>query len=180
LLEALHVLARFGVMTIWPYHALLGGVSHALVPALAEAAMFHALVREAPTQFETKGTEPLVENYSALSPEVTELGGRNVGAFNARLFDTLMTHDRVYVFGQAKSHCVLSTLRDMHEQILRTNPALVDKVWILEDATSPVPAPPLDPLPPALDFPAVAAAGFAALREAGMHLVKTTDPIVSS
>ena len=32
------------VLTVWPYHTLLGGVSHALVPALMEAAMFHALV----------------------------------------------------------------------------------------------------------------------------------------
>ncbi len=164
-------------LTIWPYHTLLGGVSHALVPALMEAAMFHSLVRSSQTHFETKGTHAMTENYSVLSPEVRELGGQSVGTFNAALFKMLMEFDRVYVFGQAKSHCVLSTLRDMQEHIASVDPKLMSKVWVLEDATSPVPAPPLDPLPPALDFPRIADQAFAELRAAGMNLVKTTDPI---
>lgn len=165
------------VLTIWPYHTLLGGVSHALVPALMEASIFHALVRSAQTHFETKGTHAMTENYSVLSPEVRELGGKSVGTFNAAFFKMLMEYDRVYVFGQAKSHCVLSTLRDMQEHIAGTDPKLMDKVWILEDATSPVPAPPVDPLPPALDFPRIAERAFADLAAAGMKIVKTTDPV---
>ena len=164
-------------LTIWPYHALLGGVSHALVPALMEAAMFHALVRSSQTHFETKGTHAMTENYSVLSPEVRELGGKSVGTFNAAFFKLLMEFDRVYVFGQAKSHCVLSTLRDMQEHIAGTDPGLMKKIYILEDATSPVPAPPIDPLPPALDFPAVADKAFEELKKAGMNIVKTTDPL---
>lgn len=165
------------VLTVWPYHTLLGGVSHALVPALMEASMFHALVRSAQTHFETKGTHAMTENYSVLAPEVRELGGKSVGTFNAAFFKMLMEYDRVYVFGQAKSHCVLSTLRDMQENIAQTDPKLMDKVWILEDATSPVPAPPVDPLPPALDFPRIAERAFADLAAAGMKIVKTTDPV---
>ncbi len=165
------------VLTIWPWHTLLGGVSHALVPAMMEASIYHGVARRQPTRFELKGAHPLTENYSVLSPEVTELGGQRVGAFNEGLFEALMSHDRVYVFGQASSHCVLSTLRDLHDRILSTDPALVDRVYVLQDAMSPVPAPPLDPLPPSLDFPALAARGLEALAEAGFHLVKTTDPL---
>lgn len=165
------------VLTVWPYHTLLGGLSHALVPALMEAAMFHAVVRQAQTHFETKGTHAMTENYSVLAPEVRELGGKSVGTFNAAFFKMLMEFDRVYVFGQAKSHCVLSTLRDMQQHIAGTDPSLMDKIYILEDATSPVPAPPVDPLPPALDFPRVADKAFAELKAAGMHIVKTADPI---
>jgi nicotinamidase-related amidase len=161
------------VLTIWPYHALLGGVSHALVPAMMELTMLHALARDTDTVFETKGTHALTENYSVLSPEVTELGGARVGAFNEALFDTLMKHDRVYVFGQAKSHCVLSTLFDMRDHIARTDRALAKKVFILEDAMSPVPPPPIDPLPPALDFPRVAERGLGELRAFGMNVVTT-------
>jgi len=167
------------VLTIWPYHALLGGVSHALVPAVMELAMLHALARDADTIFETKGQFPLTENYSVLSPEVTELAslgsGARVGAFNTKLFDLLMKHDRVYVFGQAKSHCVLSTLLDMRAQIERADRALAKKIFVLVDAMSPVPPPPLDPLPPALDFPRVAARALEELRAFGMNLVTTTD-----
>ena len=165
------------VLTIWPYHTLLGGLSHALVPSLMEAAIFHSAARKQQTHFETKGTHALTESYSVLSPEVTELGGRTVGSFNASFFKTLMEYDRIYVFGQAKSHCVLSTLNDIRHHIEKTDPTLADKVWILEDAMSPVPAPPLDPLPPHLDFPRIAARGFEELRRVGMHLVKTTDRV---
>lgn len=166
------------VLTIWPYHTLLGGVSHAVVPSLMEAAIFHALVREAPTRFETKGLAELTEMYSVFSPEVTEVAGEQVGAFNGDLFDALMRHDRVYVFGEAKSHCVLSTLRDLMERIEARDPRLAEKVFILEDAMSPVPAPPLDPLPPGLDFPRLADEGLSALAAKGMRIVRTTDDVL--
>jgi nicotinamidase-related amidase len=165
------------VLTIWPFHALLGGVSHALVPALMEAAIFHAVLRDEPTRFETKGEHALTESYSVLAPEVRELGGRAVGGYNQTLFDALLAYDRVYVFGQAKSHCVLSTLEDIRARIESTDVKLMDKIWILEDAMSPVAPPPIDPLPPALDFPRVAAKAFEGLRAAGMHVVRTTDPL---
>lgn len=175
--EKLEVMGK-RVLTVWPYHTLLGGVSHALVPALMEAAIFHSLVRSSQAHFEMKGTHTMTENYSVLSPEVRELAGQRVGSFNAALFKMLMQFDRVYVFGQAKSHCVLSTLRDMQERIAQIDPTLMTKIYVLEDATSPVPAPMVDPLPPALDFPGLAEKGFAELRTCGMNLVKTTDSIM--
>ncbi|HZI14092.1 MAG TPA: nicotinamidase [Myxococcus sp.] len=165
------------VLTIWPYHALLGGLSHALVPSVYEASLFHALVRDTATHFELKGEHPLTENYSVLSPEVMEVKGQKVGEFNTRLFDHLMSFDRVYVFGQAKSHCVLSTLQDLKQHIEKTDRSRMGRIHILEDAMSPVPAPPLDPLPAALDFPKVADAAVKGFREAGMRVVRTTDPL---
>ncbi|WP_164010475.1 nicotinamidase [Pyxidicoccus trucidator] len=174
--ERLEATGRY-VLTIWPFHALLGGLSHALVPAVYEASLFHALVRDTPTWFELKGEHPLTENYSVLSPEVTEVKGQKVGEFNTRLFDHLMSFDRVYVFGQAKSHCVLSTLQDLRQHLERTDRSKLGRIFILEDAMSPVPAPPLDPLPPALDFPRVADAALQDFRAAGMRVVRTTDPL---
>jgi nicotinamidase-related amidase len=165
------------VLTIWPYHTLLGGLSHALVPALMEASIFHAVARSHQTHFETKGTHAMTENYSVLAPEVKELGNKPVGAFNAAFFRMLMDYDRVYVFGQAKSHCVLSTLRDLEAHITSTDPKLLSKIWILEDAMSPVPPPPIDPLPAALDFPRLADRAVEDFRRAGMNVVKTTDPV---
>jgi nicotinamidase-related amidase len=166
------------VLTIWPYHTLLGGVSHALVPALMECAIFHSLTRMHQMHFETKGTHAMTENYSVLSPEVRELGNQVVGSFNAPFFKLLMDYDRVYIFGQAKSHCVLSTLNDIRDHIQATDPSLADKVYILEDAMSPVPAPPIDPLPPSLDFPRIADEAIDTFRRAGMHIVKTDDAIL--
>jgi nicotinamidase-related amidase len=166
------------VLTVWPYHTLLGGVSHALVPSLMEAAIFHSIARVNQTHFETKGTHAMTENYSVLSPEVKELGGQVVGAFNAPFFKLLMDYDRIYVFGQAKSHCVMSTLQDIKDTVMATDPGLADKIYILEDAMSPVPAPPIHPLPPTLNFPVIADQAIEEFRRAGFHVVKTSDPIV--
>ena len=57
-------------LTIWPFHALLGGIGHALVSAVEEAVFFHAIARHSQTRFELKGRNPLTEHYSALGPEV--------------------------------------------------------------------------------------------------------------
>ena len=163
------------VLTIWPYHTLLGGVSHALVPAVMEMCILHALARDTKTVFEAKGSEPLTENYSVLSPEVTELGGRRVGMFNESLFATLMKHDRVFVFGQAKSHCVLSTLLDMRARIESTDRGLAKKIVVLADAMSPVPPPPISPLPDALNFPVIADRALEELAAFGMNVTTTRD-----
>lgn len=166
------------VLTIWPYHVLLGGISHTLVPALMEAAIFHSLVRQQQTHFEIKGMHTLSENYSVLSPEVQELGGKAIGTFNEPFFKMLLEYDRVYVFGEAKSHCVRATLYDMRDHLQAIDPGLADKIWILADAMSPVPPPPLQPLPPELDFPHLAEQAMEDFRQAGMHVVQTTDPIM--
>jgi nicotinamidase-related amidase len=166
------------VLTIWPYHVLLGGVGHTLVPAMMEASIFHSLVRQCQSLFEMKGRHALTENYSVLSPEVEELGGQSVGGFNEAFFSKLIAYDRVYVFGEAKSHCVRATLYDLRDRIQATKPELIDKIWILQDVMSPVPPPPLDPLPPTLDFPRLADVTMEEMAAAGMHVVSTADPIV--
>lgn len=161
------------VLTIWPYHGMLGGLSHALVPAMMELSIFHSIARDAQTVLVEKGEEPLTESYSVLQPEVRSLGDRALGGFDERLFELLMSHDEVYVFGQAKSHCVLSTLRDLMAKIDETDRSLAKKILIVEDAMSPVPAPPIDPLPAGLDFPELARRGVRELVEQGMRLVDT-------
>src|SRR3954451_14198144 len=59
-------------LTIWPYHAMLGGIGHALVSAVEEAIFFHGIARHSQAAFHAKGSNPLTEHYSMLGPEVTE------------------------------------------------------------------------------------------------------------
>ena len=68
-------------------------------------------------------------------------------------------------------------LNDLLAHVQKVDPKLTDKIWILEDAMSPVPPPPLNPLPAHLDFPALANKAIEQWRAAGMHVVKSTDPI---
>ena len=167
-------------LTIWPFHTLLGGTSHALMPALMEAAIFHGVARGQGPELVMKGRAAETENYSVFAPEVLELGGQQVGCFEEALFERLMSFDRIYVFGQASSHCVLSTVRDWLERLEEQGrPEEAARIHLLIDATSPVPAPPLDPLPEALDFPRQAHLAQQRFAEAGVKLVRTSDDLVA-
>ena len=65
-------------------------------------------------------------------------------------------------------------LAGYYAHIEATDRSKMGRIHILEDAMSPVPAPPLEPLPPGLDFPRVANEAMRTFREAGMKVVKTT------
>jgi nicotinamidase-related amidase len=158
-------------LTIWPYHALLGGIGHALVSAVEEAVFFHSVVRASQPDFQVKGDNALTEHYSALGPEVTEgPDGEPIGAKNAPLAEALLAFDAVVIGGQAKSHCVAWTIDDLLA-VAAHDPALVAKVYLLEDCSSPV------VVPGAVDYTDEADAAFARFAEAGMHVVRSTEPM---
>src|SRR6266480_4779082 len=103
-------------LTIWPYHAMLGGIGHALVSAFEEAVFFHGVARLSNPEFQVKGDDPLTEHYSMLGPEVTEgPDGDRLGSKNTQLIETLLGFDAVVVAGQAKSHCMAWTIDDLLE-----------------------------------------------------------------
>jgi nicotinamidase-related amidase len=159
-------------LTIWPYHALLGGIGHALVSAVEEAIFFHGIARRSQPRFEVKGSSPLTEHYSVLGPEVTVgPGGRELAARNARLVEELLEFDAVVVAGQAKSHCVAWTIDDLLSDVRLRDARLVDKVYLLEDCTSPV------VVPGVVDYTDAADAAFRRFEAEGMHVVRSTDPL---
>jgi nicotinamidase-related amidase len=161
-------------LMVWPYHALLGGIGHALVSAVEETVFFHTLARQSQPGFEVKGSNPLVENYSALAPEVlTGAGGRPIAAPNVRLIEKLFAFDMILIAGQAKSHCVAWTVEDLLAEMALRNPELARKVFLLEDCTSPV------VVPGRIDFTDQADAAFERFARAGVHRVRSTEPMAS-
>lgn len=175
-LHALHYVrmleqGRYPLM-IWPYHAMLGSVGHALVSAVEEAIFFHGVARGTSPRFETKGDNPLTENYSVLRPEVlTGPHGAPIGAVNEALVDWLADFDAVIVAGQAKSHCVAWTATDLLRMFRERDAALPERVYLLEDCTSPV------VVPGVVDFTEQAAETFRELAAEGMHIVRSVDPM---
>ncbi|MFL5921836.1 MAG: isochorismatase [Gaiellaceae bacterium] len=161
-------------LTIWPYHGMLGGIGHALVPAVEEAIFFHTVARHSQPDVRVKGTLPLTEHYSVLGPEVTEgPDGDRLGRHDAELVEKLLGFDAVVIAGQAKSHCVAWTIDDLlHSPVLRER-ALAAKAYLLEDCMSPV------VVPGVADYTDEADAAFARFAEAGMHVVRSTQPIES-
>lgn len=161
-------------LTIWPYHAMLGGIGHALVPAVEEAVFFHAIARSIQPEILIKGDDPLTESYSAIGPEVEQgPDGRVLGRKSPRLFEKLKEYDALVIAGEAKSHCVSWTVDDLLQEILDQDPGLAARVYLLEDCTTPI------VVPGVIDYTGAAEEAFARFAAAGMHRVLSTDPIES-
>jgi nicotinamidase-related amidase len=159
-------------LTIWPYHAMLGGIGHALVPAVEEAIFFHSVARRSQPDFQQKGHSPLTEHYSVFGPEVMRgPDGELLGAPKTPLLEELLNFDAVLIAGQAKSHCVAWTIADLLSSYLREERRLAEKVYQLEDCTSPV------VVPGEVDYTEEADAAFERFAAAGMHVVRSTDPL---
>ncbi|OLP20155.1 isochorismatase [Leptolyngbya sp. 'hensonii'] len=177
--HALHYVEKLSAegkypLIVWPYHSMLGGIGHALVSAVEEAMFFHNIARHSQTGFEIKGGNPLTENYSVLRPEVMDgADGRPIAQKNTRFIQKLLDFDYVLIAGQAKSHCVAWTIDDLLTEIQAQDPSLTRKVYLLEDCTSPV------VIPGVIDFTDQAEAAFQRFAAAGMHIVKSTDPLDS-
>jgi len=159
----------------WPYHAMLGGIGHAMVPVLEEAIRFHQFARQTEIDPRIKGGNPLTENYSVIQPNVlTGPDGEEIDQKNPAFLAKLLAFDMLIIFGEAKSHCLLDSVNDILQYIMTKDRSLADKVYILEDCTSPVVIVPGDPY---LDFTPKADAGFQKFADAGIHIVQSTTPM---
>lgn len=164
-------------LMLWPYHCLLGSKGHTLAGVIQEARLFHSFVKGRQNWSEVKGGSALTENYSILRPEVVlSHDAKAVGSKNTGLIEKLLTSDAVIIGGQAASHCVASTIDDLLNEIMSQDPNLVKKVYILEDCMSAVAV----PNPQGgfyVDFTPQAEAFLRKFKSAGMHVVKSTDPM---
>ena len=159
-------------LTVWPYHAMLGGIGHALVSSVEEAIFFHGMARQVQPDFQVKGNNPFTEHYSVLGPEVKDdSSGGQIAEKNTSFIHQLLQFDAVVIAGQAKSHCVAWTIADLLEDLERRDARLARKVYLLEDCTSPV------VVPGFMDYTEAADAAFQRFSEAGMHVVRSTDPM---
>lgn len=164
---------------LWPPHCILGSDGHALAGVVHEARMFHAFVRGAQSWVEVKGGNVLTENYSVLRPEVlARHDGQPLAQRNTAFIKTLLTSDAIVVAGQAASHCVKSTIDDLLDEIVQQDASLARKVYVLEDCMSAVTVP--DGKGGfAADFTPEAERALDRFRDAGMHVVRSTDPMQS-
>ncbi|GAB1422316.1 hypothetical protein MASR2M15_25430 [Anaerolineales bacterium] len=119
-------------LMIWPLHCLQGTTGAALVPALSEAIAYHAGARRVDPHYQVKGTTPQSEFYSVLEPEVPFEEGHSL---NRDYLAFIASHDRIYIAGQARSHCVLETL-GTYIRSFQDQPQQIQKLHLLDDCSS--------------------------------------------
>ena len=152
------------VLTIWPYHTMIGNIGQALDPALWSAVFWHSIARRSEPNFLNKGSIPQTEHYSIIQPEVPR-PGHPMGGTNDHFLDRLAQADEILVVGEAESHCVLESVEDMIEGFQARQQPL-SKIKLLADCTSPV-------VHPEVDFHAIALAKFEEFKRAGIEIVES-------
>lgn len=147
-------------LVVWPVHCEIGTWGHNVYDQLRVAYNAWELSRTRAVQKVFKGTDPWTESYSAIR---TEVPGRSSGSSEGvRLAERLAQADRLWVAGEASSHCVRATVEDLLHYI----PA--HKVVLLSDCMSPVPG-----------FEAHAAHFQAEALEQGAQICKSTDLVAA-
>jgi nicotinamidase/pyrazinamidase len=118
---------------IWPEHCLAGSKGAALYDDVMEAIYTWAVQTGKNYQALIKGTHPLTEHFGIFQAQIP-IEGAPETQLNKSLINTLYAFDHVYLAGEARSHCVATSLR----QVLVHAPDLARKMVIVEDCMSDV------------------------------------------
>jgi nicotinamidase/pyrazinamidase len=116
---------------IWPEHCLIGSKGASLDDTIMEAllAWTHRTGRDYKAVI--KGTNPLTEHFGVFRAQVPVADAPET-ELDQPFLNELAAFDQVLVAGEARSHCVATSIN----QILKYAPELVPKVTILSDCMS--------------------------------------------
>ena len=118
---------------IWPEHCLIGSRGAALHDTLFEAVNGWSQQRDRDYVAVQKGIYPLSEHFGIFRAQVPDPAVPET-QLNTALIADLDLFDTVYLMGEAKSHCVANSLK----QILDFAPELVPKLVVVTDCMSDV------------------------------------------
>jgi len=123
------------VLVIWPEHCLIGTIGHAVAPVLNDALAKWQDKNFGMIDFVTKGSNPFTEHYSVVKADVPDAGDPTTN-INTSFIKRLEDADIILVTGEALSHCVANSVRDI---ALEFGDQHIKKFVLLEDTTSAVP-----------------------------------------
>lgn len=120
---------------IWPEHCKIGSEGHSIMTdffdALSEWEDDFRLVN-----YVTKGSNPWTEHFSGVMAEVPDPQDPTT-QLNTQLIQTLEEADITLWSGQARSHCLANTVRDVAANFSGTD--FIGRMHLLTDACSDVP-----------------------------------------
>ena len=121
------------VLIVWTYHCLQGTNGHALESNFANMIYFHSVARKSAVTMSVKGQEPLSEMYGIIKPEYSA-----GGYVNNDVLGLIDRFDKVIIAGEAKSHCVLESVRQILDNFEDTRD-VAGKIILLVDCMSSIP-----------------------------------------
>ena len=120
-------------LCIWPYHCIDGTTGQALETQFANVLHFISLAQDIPLTKIRKGQYQLSEMYGIFKPEYSMSNDTNT-----ELLEKIADYDKIIVAGEAKSHCVLESVRQFCEYFY-DKPEITRKLYTLTDCMSDIP-----------------------------------------
>lgn len=120
------------VLCIWPPHCLIGSWGHSIVPEVSNALIDWETTQIERVNYITKGSNFLTEHYSGVQADVPDDNDITT-KLNTNLIKTVQNADEIWITGEALSHCVANTVRDIANNFGDDN---IKKFVLLEDTTS--------------------------------------------
>lgn len=158
-LEALEAAGRYTHM-VWPVHCEIGTWGHNIHHDLRMACNRWEEARVAIVNKVAKGTNPWTEHYSAVMAEVPDPADPATG-LNGALIASLAAADRIYIAGEASSHCVKATCEHI---VANLAPGTATKLVLIEDCMSAV-----------AGFGTQAASFLAEMRQQGVQVARSAE-----
>ena len=139
--DKLEASGKFGLL-IWPEHCLIGSPGHNVFDRIQTAIHHWEHKTGRIPEYIHKGTNCLTEMYSIFKAEVPVEDDPST-SMNVDLVKKLTEHDDIVVMGQALSHCVNYSVRDLVEYLLSNGKdggiEQVKRISLLQDCASSVP-----------------------------------------
>lgn len=155
---------------IWPEHCVMSTNGAELSKVISDALIHWTRQNPAYTYNAwVKGTNPLTEHFGSFQAQITYTEFPET-QLNQNLIKTLEKYDNVFFAGQAKSHCVATTLK----QMLYLAPNLASKLVILEDCMSDV------VVPGGPDFALMAQPIYDLAKQKGIRFTTTKDAVLTT
>ena len=154
---------------IWPYHCLIGSKGAALDDTIMEALIYWTTQTGRFYTPHTKGTNPYSEHFGAFRAQIPIQGAEET-QLDMSFIKLVESYDNVYFAGQARSHCVATTLK----QAMNEATSLAKKFVIMEDCMSNV------VVPGGPDFAAMCQPIYDQAKQMGIRSEKSTNIILSA
>lgn len=118
-------------LCVWPYHCIKGTEGHEVVDVLAQALKMWEQETGKKVTYIYKGENPFTEHYSGLKAEVVLADDPDTD-IKMDVIEAINQYAQIEVGGEARSHCVASSTRDLVQYVAP------EKVYLIEDAMSDV------------------------------------------
>jgi nicotinamidase/pyrazinamidase len=123
-------------LCIWPPHCLIGTFGNAIYKPIADALSRWEVKNNANVEYLTKGSNWKTEHYSAVQADVPDDEDPTT-EMNYEFIKPLKMADELLLTGEARSHCLANTGRDIVAGF--GDDTLAAKLTLLDGATSDVP-----------------------------------------